>query len=152
VRTKSLSPPRKQTVFRRLEASAGTEDIVSSLAASDPRASRLCNMMLDPAYAGMSFAQLCSRVGLSAADVMRLYCQRQVAIGMMRAADYLPDIMKSVAMAACGQSGVCGKCAGKGTVSGSTCRACRGSRVPHHGRPPCGRAHVRNLRAYWQES
>jgi hypothetical protein len=45
---------------------------------------------------------------------------------MMRAASYLPDIMKNVAIAARGERSVCAKCGGEGTVSGSTCRDCCG--------------------------
>ena len=128
MKMKRLSPPHKQSLFRQIEATTATEEIANSLIATgDARASRLSEMMLDPAYARMSFAQLCSRVGLSAGDVMRLYCQKQASIAMMRMAQQLPDIMENLALPAIGQRGLCVKCAGKGTISGSTCTDCCGS-------------------------
>jgi DnaJ-class molecular chaperone len=84
-------------------------------------------MMLDPAYARMSFAQLCSRVGLSSGEVLRLICQRQLAEGMIHMAYHLPDTMENVAFAALGQRSACVKCVGKGIISGSTCTDCCGS-------------------------
>ena len=102
-KTRSLSPARKQALFRQLEASAGREEIATSLVAADnPRASRLLDMMLDPAYARLSFGQLCSRAGLSGGEVMRVICQRQLAEGMMRMAYHLPDIMENVALSGAG--------------------------------------------------
>jgi len=125
---KRLSPPRKQSLFRQIEASTGSEEIANSLIASgDPRASRLFEMMLDPAYARLSFAQLCSRVGLSAGDVLRIWCQQHLATGIMRSARHLPEIMENLALAAVGQTGKCAKCAGEGTISGSTCTDCCGT-------------------------
>jgi DnaJ-class molecular chaperone len=88
-------------------------------------------MMLDPAYAGLSFGQLCSRAGLSGGEVMRLICQRQLAEGMMRMAYHLPDVMEDVALAALDRSGTCAKCTGSGSVSGAPCADCRGSGEVH---------------------
>ena len=94
-------PPRKQPVFRQLEGCDGREDIANFLLGSgNPRASRLLDMMLDPAYKALSFGQLCSRAGLSGAEVMRLIIQRQLAEGMIRMARHLPDIMEDVTLAA----------------------------------------------------
>ena len=50
-KTKSLLPPRKQPVFRQPGRCHGREDIANFLLGSgNPRASRLLDMMLDPAY------------------------------------------------------------------------------------------------------
>jgi integrase len=47
-KTRSLSPARKQAVFRQLEASAGRDEIATSLVAADnPRASRLLDIDFD---------------------------------------------------------------------------------------------------------
>lgn len=125
---KGLTPARKQALFRQIEAGAGRENIAACLIASgNPRASRLLEMMVDPAYQALSFGQLCSRAGLSGGEVMRLICQRQLAEGMIRMAYHLPDIMENVALAALGRSGTCVKCAGNGNVSGAPCADCRGS-------------------------
>jgi hypothetical protein len=125
---KGLTPARKQALFRQLEASAGREEIATSLVAADnPRASRLLDMMLDPAYEGLSFGQMCSRAGLSGGEAMRLICQRQVAAGTIRMAYHLPDIMEDVALRALEHDVICAKCAGDGNVSGAPCADCRGS-------------------------
>ena len=126
-KTRSLSPARKQALFRQIEASAGREEIATSLVATNTASLRLLDMMLDPAYQALSFGQLCSRAGLSGGEVMHLICQRQLAEGMMRAAYHLPDVMENVALAALGRSGTCVKCAGNGNVSGAPCPDCRGS-------------------------
>jgi hypothetical protein len=133
-KTSSQSPARKQPLFRQLEAATGRENIADFLVASgDLRASRLLDMMLDPAYAGLSFGQLCSRAGLSGGEVLHLICQRQLAEGTMRMAYHLPDIMENVALAARDHDVICVKCGGHGNVSGTPCADCCGSgqvRVP----------------------
>ena len=130
----SLLPARKQPLFRQLEASVGREDITACLVATDnPRASRLLDMMLDPAYAGLSFGQLCSRAGLSGGEVTRLICQRQLAEGMIRMSLHLPDIMENVALAARGRSQPCWKCQGVGVADNARCADCHGAgevRIP----------------------
>jgi hypothetical protein len=121
------SPARKQADFRPLQATAPAE-IAKSLALSgNPRAMRVWEMMFDPAYARMSLPQLCSRAGISAGEVMRLFCQQQIADGMMRAARHLPDLMEGAALAARGRSEPCWKCRGKGEVNDSPCPDCRGT-------------------------
>ena len=124
---RSLVPARKQILLRQIEASVGREDIATSLVTTDnTRAWRLFDMMLDPAYAGLSFGQLCSRAGLSGGEVMRLICQRHLTEGMMRMARHLPDIMENTALAALGHSKPCWKCRGTGATGNSRCPNCQG--------------------------
>jgi hypothetical protein len=85
-------------LFRQLHATLNREDLTNCLyLTGNARADLLHDMMLDPTYAHLSFGQLCSRAGLSAADVMRLYCQRQARIGLLLSARHLPQIMEDLA-------------------------------------------------------
>ena len=121
------SPARKQAAFRPLQATTPAE-IARALALSgNPRAVRVWEMMFDPAYARMSLPQLCSRAGISAGEVMRLFCQQQFAEGMMRTARHLPDLMEGTALAARARSEPCCKCRGTGKVNDSLCADCRGT-------------------------
>jgi hypothetical protein len=124
----SLSPARKQSSFRVIEANAGREELAMCLEASgNPRADRLVEMMLDPAYAGLSFGQLCSRTGLSAIEVAHLVCQRKVIEGMLRMSFHLPDIMEDTALAALGRSEPCRRCKESGIVDNLPCADCSGT-------------------------
>jgi hypothetical protein len=97
---RNSSPARKQPLYRQLVAGLGEEELAASLAGMEnPRADRLLDIIFDPAYATLSFGQLCSRVGLSGAEMMRLYCQRQEAVGIMRVAQHLPDLMEDIVLA-----------------------------------------------------
>jgi hypothetical protein len=131
---KAKTPSRKQPLFRQIESDAGRENIADCLVATgNPRASRLLDMMLDPAYETLSFGQLCSRSGLSGGEVLRLICQRQLADGMIRASSHLPDIMENLALAAKGHEEPCGQCQGQGVFGKAQCFRCEGSghvRVP----------------------
>ena len=130
---KAKSPARKQTLFRQIEAGAGRENIAGLLLASgNPRASRLLDMMLDPAYEGLSFGQLCSRAGLSAGEVMRLILQRNLAEGMIRSSFHLPDIMENLVLAAKGHEKTCSSCEGEGVYREATCPLCEGSGHVRH--------------------
>ncbi len=124
----ALVPARKQPLFRQLESGIGREDIAASLVATgNPRASRLLDMMLDPAYTGLSFGQLCSRAGISAGEVMHLFLQRNVTEGLIRMARYLPEIMEDIALAAMGHTEPCGECVGTGRTGDSACPHCSGT-------------------------
>ena len=124
----SLSPARKQSSFRVIEANTGREELAMCLEASgNPRADRLVAMMLDPAYASLSFGKLCSRTGLSAMEVTHLVCQRKVIEGTLRTSFHLPDIMEDTARAALGRSEPCWKCRGTGTVDNLPCADCNGT-------------------------
>jgi hypothetical protein len=123
------SPARKQAVFRQIEAGVGRENVAGLLLASgNLRASRLLDMMLDPAYAALSFGQLCSRAGLSGGEVMWLICQRKQAEGMIRMAYHLPDIMEDLALAAKGHEEACTTCCGKGILRTANMLALRRDR------------------------
>ena len=114
---KSLLLPANKPCFGNWKDATGREDIANFLLGSgNPRASRLLDMMLDPAYKALSFGQLCSRAGLSGAAVMRLIIQRQLAEGMIRMARHLPDIMEDVTLAALDHNVTCMKCAGNGNA------------------------------------
>jgi hypothetical protein len=127
-KSKSLLPPRKQPLFRQIESGAGRENIADCLVATgNPRATRLLDMMLDPAYEALSFGQLCSRAGLSGGEVLRLICQRQLAEGMIRACYHLPDIMENLALDAMGRNEPCATCCGEGILGTASCRRCGGS-------------------------
>ena len=126
-KSKSLLPPRKQLLFRQIESGAGRENIADCLVATgNPRATRLLEMMLDPAYEGLGFGQLCSRAGLSGGEVMHLICQRQLAEGMIRMAYHLPDIMEDLALAAKGKEETCPQCQGQSAFGGVKCLRCEG--------------------------
>ena len=126
----SLSPARKQSSFRVIEANTGREELAMCLEASgNPRADRLVAMMLDPAYASLSFGKLCSRTGLSAMEVAHLVCQRKVIEGMLRMSFHLPDIMENTALAAKGRSEACRRCKETGAIENLPCADCNGTGV-----------------------
>jgi len=127
--TKTLvAPARKQSVFRQLEADLTAREIAKALVVSaNPRAHRVLDMMLDSAYSHLSFGQLCSRAGVSAAEVLRLFFQQQIVEGMIRMARHLPQIMEDTALAAMGRTEACGECVATWRTGGSPCPHCSGT-------------------------
>jgi len=127
-RKAGLVPARKQPLFRELQATLKREDFANCLyLTGNDRADRLRDMMLDPTYDHLSFGQLCSRAGLSAGDVTRLYCQRQALIGQILMAQHLPQIMEDVAISALNRDEPCSQCEGAGNLNGTRCISCGGA-------------------------
>src|SRR5262249_1458963 len=98
-----------------------------------------------PAYRNTSQATLCRRFGISWLDLMNLWRQYKIALGMMIMANYLPQVMEDIARDALSRECARSRCDGVAQVGEAgtlgPCPACEGRgtvRVP-------GGTHARKL-------
>ena len=129
---KPRSPARKDAVMKRFEATV--EELPTALThSSDPRALRLVEMMLDPAYASHSLAKLCERAGLNSIQLLDMFRRYKLDLAIIQAAKRLPQIMEGKAQDALPSEEYCRRCDGLGYVQGEagprTCPKCKGSRM-----------------------
>jgi hypothetical protein len=112
------SPPRKDKIFRRLEATVPREELLSALAAasSDQRARTLFEMMLDPAFRTHSLPKLAKDVGLRYTDVLKLVRDYKLDQGLLAMASHLPQVMEDVAIDAKSKMVKCPACKGDGRI------------------------------------
>jgi hypothetical protein len=63
----------------------------------DPKFSRLYDALQDPAYRNTNLSTLCRRFGVSLKDLVKLWRDYNVALGMLYVGNLLPEIMKQTA-------------------------------------------------------
>ena len=63
----------------------------------DPQFFRLYDALQDPAYRNTNLSTLCRRFGVSLKDLVKLWIDYNVALGMLYMANLLPEIMKQTA-------------------------------------------------------
>ena len=126
---KRLSPARKDTLLRKIENDVGSHHWASILQwSSDPRARRLMEMMLDPAYQRFSMARLAERAGLKAMDLLDLFRRYHIAEAILIGCWHLPQVMEDTIEAALNKTDPCRRCDGLKTVDeGRICPACNGA-------------------------
>ena len=111
------SPPRKDVVFRRLEASVPREQMATILETSgDTRAAELCRLLLspEPLNRRCSLPELARRAGMSYADVLRAVTVYRVDEGLLRMSAHVPEVLEDVAVDAKSKLVVCPECKGDG--------------------------------------
>jgi hypothetical protein len=107
------SPPRKDSVFRRLEESVPREEMLAILGASaDERAQVLLMKMMDPSCRKHSLPHLASLVGLSYPQVLQMITKFRLDEGMLRMSAHVPQVMEDVAVDAQSKEVTCGSCKG----------------------------------------
>lgn len=120
------SPPRKNTMLRRLYDCAG-EELTQALACSgDERADRLLEMMMDPAYSRFSFPKLCERAGLRTTDVLGLVRRFRLDMALFVGFQRLPQVVEAVAQKALPGMVPCPRCAATAKDGDGQCRECGG--------------------------
>ena len=111
------SPPRKDKIFRRLEASVPRVELEQALAASpSERAQTLFAMLCDPAFRKSSLPTLAAKVGLRYTDVLKLIRDYRMDQGLLRMTDHLPAVMEDVAIDSKSSVVTCPSCEGLGEV------------------------------------
>ena len=110
------SPPRKNSLLRRIEAGIGDELSPTLIHSGDPRARQLAETLLDPAYRHHSFGKLCERAGISGREVVDLFRKYKIDEGIVRMAQHLPDVLEDAAIDAKSSMGCCRRCDGLGSV------------------------------------
>jgi hypothetical protein len=114
---KPKSPIRKDTLMRRISDSVGRDEMLDVLAhASDERASRLLELLCDPAYRNHSFPKLCERVGLKQTEVLQHFRRFHLDQGLIEMARRAPQVMKDVAEDAMKHEVDCHRCGGQGEM------------------------------------
>jgi len=132
---KRCSPPRKDPLFRIIEAEIGMPELMAVLALSgEPRALSLLDLLNDPAYSCHTLATLCRRVGLTFIGLVDIYRRVQISRGLIRIANHLPDIMEDMAIDSLSRNVTCHGCDGSGRVPvdsdhDAVCADCGGSGV-----------------------
>jgi hypothetical protein len=120
----------------------------------DKRFFRLYDALHDEAYRNTSPGTLCRKFGISWLDLIELWRQYNVDLGLMRMATHLPEVMEDVVQDALSRDVACECCDGIGSVTGAhgqgPCSVCEGRgkvRVP-------GDEHARQLvlKIYWSEA
>jgi hypothetical protein len=71
------------------------EDALES--SGDPKFLRLYDALQDPAYRSTNLSTLCRRFGVSLRDLVKLWMDYNVALGMLYVGNLLPTIMKQTA-------------------------------------------------------
>ena len=137
---KPRSPARKDPLMRRFETGIGGQDELKSMMAysGDPRAQRLLEMLMDPAYRNHSLGKLCEKVGLRVVDLLDLFRKFKWDVGTIDLYQQLPQIVKELADDARSSQAACGRCDGEGTLGvgeseEKSCPQCEGTgqvRVP----------------------
>jgi hypothetical protein len=119
-----------------LEA-VGRDRFISALEHStDPRATNLCSVMLDPFYAAESFAKQCQRAGLDPLRALQFFKDFTVAQGIASAASHVPVLLQDLARDAASQDFPCAFCGGAGNVptrmgTDIPCPECHSTGVQH---------------------
>jgi hypothetical protein len=111
----------------------------------DKRFHRLYDALHDDAYRNMSAGTLCRRFGISWLDLMNLWWQYNLNLGLIIMSNNLPQVMEDIAIDALSREVACPRCDGIGTLDENglrTCPACKGAgevRVPgdEHARRLC---------------
>jgi hypothetical protein len=115
--TKRLSPPRKDKVFRRLEASVPREEWLASCeASSDERAQALLARLLDPSCRKHSLPQLAKEVGLTYPQVLKLVTNYRLDQGLLRMSAHVPQVLEDVAIDSESKLIACPACQGSGQL------------------------------------
>lgn len=136
---KPRSPARKDPLIRRFETGVGEDELRSMMAYSgDPRAQRLLEMLMDPAYRGHTLAKLCEKVGLKVVDLLDLFRKFKWDVGTIDLYQQLPQIVKELAADAKSSQAACKRCDGEGKLNlgapeEKSCPQCDGTgqvRVP----------------------
>src|SRR2546430_12911787 len=103
----------------------------------DPRLYRLYDALHDPAYRNTSLMTLCRKFGIPLHDLVELWRDYNVCLGMIRMVNHLPEIMEHTAENALPRDVFCPRCDGLGNVvdwnGPRTCPICEGAgkvRVP----------------------
>ena len=128
---KQRSPARKDTILRRLEASIGEELPTTLHHSGDPRAMRLLELLMDPAYSRHSFAKLCERAGVGMVELVDLFRRYKLDLGILKMSKHVPAVLEDTAIDAKASMVCCKRCDGLGYVSGEdeirNCPACEGT-------------------------
>jgi hypothetical protein len=110
---KRLSPPRKDKVFRRLEASVPREEWLAACESStDERATMLLARLMDPAYRKHSLPTLAKEVGLTYPQVLKMVTQHRLDQGLLRMSAHVPQVLEDVAIDSLSKDVTCGACRG----------------------------------------
>ena len=103
--------------------SAGLDDALQL--SGDKRFFRLYDALHDDAYRNTSPGTLCRKFGISWLDLMELWRQYNVDLGLMRMATHLPKVIDDVAQDALSREAACLHCDGLGKiVDGNEQRDC----------------------------
>ena len=118
--------------MRRIEAGIGDEISPTLTHSGDPRAQRLAETLLDPAYRHHSFGRLCERAGLSGREVVDLFRKYKIDEGIVRMSKHVPDVLEDTAIDAKSRMECCRRCDGLGSVpltekEDRECPVCYGS-------------------------
>lgn len=113
------SPPRKDRIFRRLEASVPRAELTEALAAagtSDEKAEMLMMMLMDPAFKRSSLPMLAKQCGLSYAAVLKIITNHRIDQGILKMSAHAPQVLEDIAIDAKSRLVPCPACKGVGTI------------------------------------
>lgn len=111
------SPPRKDVVFRRLEASVSHDEWRAALeATADDRFHSLMLEYFDPANK-KSLPQCAREVGLTYPQVLKAITQYRLDQGLLRMSAHVPQVLEDVAVDAKSQLVPCPSCKGAGKLT-----------------------------------
>ena len=115
---KPKSPPRKNSVMKRLATTLSQDELVGALHSSaDERIHRLAEMMTDPAYSRFTLGKLCERVGLSSIDLLNAFRKYKIDMGIVEMSRRAPTIMEDIALDAESKMVCCDHCGGTGRIT-----------------------------------
>src|SRR5271156_3333306 len=107
------TPPRLDTVFRRLERSIPRQELEEIMAtAPDERAQQLFRMLADPYIGKKSLPQLAKECGMTYPQVLQLITRYRMDQGMLRMTKHVGDVMEDVAIDAKSKEVTCPNCEG----------------------------------------
>lgn len=106
-------PPRRDKVFRRLEASVPRDEWIQALGTSgDERAIHLMERMLDPNLGRASLPRLAADVGLTYAQALQIITKHRLGQGLLRMSAHVPQVLEDVAVDSKSREVTCGSCRG----------------------------------------
>jgi hypothetical protein len=109
------SEPRKNVVFRRLEASVPRDEWAAAFeaASSDERVQNLLGRFLDPSIGKRSLPQLAKEVGLTYPQVLKLITQYRLDQGLLKMSAHVPKVLDDIGIDAQSTQVPCPTCQGE---------------------------------------